>query len=179
MDLTPYVDQLRGDLQRAAEVGDQQGRAAAERLLIALDPAARLTLMDAVTQAAAEVTSELPSGAVEVRLVGRELDFVVDLPTEIETLLAGPAAPTAPTEPEDDALARVTLRLPEAVKKRAEELAGESGQSLNTWLVNAVRAATLGVPRPFGPAPPGAPPGPGFPPGPFAGDRRRRLSGWL
>ena len=43
---------------------------------------------------------------------------------------------------EEGGLARVTLRIPESVKAKAEELAARSGHSLNTWLVNVVRAAT-------------------------------------
>ncbi|NHC22017.1 pilus assembly protein HicB, partial [Nocardioides sp. IC4_145] len=50
--------------------------------------------------------------------------------------------PASEADPEDDAVTRITLRLPESVKTRAEELAGRSGQSLNTWLVNVVRGAT-------------------------------------
>lgn len=51
--------------------------------------------------------------------------------------------PRHPPEPEgDDALARVTLRIPESLKAKAEEAAADAGQSLNTWLVGAVRAAT-------------------------------------
>jgi hypothetical protein len=42
----------------------------------------------------------------------------------------------------DAATARITLRLPEGVKARAEELAARAGHSLNTWIVNAVRDAT-------------------------------------
>lgn len=170
MDITPYVEQLRHDLQNAAEVGDDQARAAAGRLLLALDPAARLVLMDALSQAASEITADLPSGAVEVRLAGREIGFVVDVP-------AGPPAPPSPPPPpgateeaEDASLARVTLRLPETVKRRAEELAGESGQSLNTWLVGLVRQATAT----------GVPPTPSSPPWPFSGSGgRHQLSGWL
>jgi hypothetical protein len=39
-------------------------------------------------------------------------------------------------------MARITLRIPESVKAKAEERAVDAGQSLNTWLVNIVRAAT-------------------------------------
>ena len=47
---------------------------------------------------------------------------------------------------DDEAVARITLRLPESLKARAEELAGKRGQSLNTWLVNAARsAATINI----------------------------------
>ena len=43
---------------------------------------------------------------------------------------------------EEGGLARITLRIPESVKTKAEDAAAKSGQSLNTWLVNVVRAAT-------------------------------------
>ena len=36
----------------------------------------------------------------------------------------------------------MTLRIPESVKSKAEDKAARAGQSLNTWLVNVVRAAT-------------------------------------
>ena len=58
-----------------------------------------------------------------------------------------PPAPPLPPRPEgeegEDNLARVTLRIPESVKARRRRIkAAEAGQSLNTWLVNVVRAAT-------------------------------------
>ncbi|WP_459975350.1 toxin-antitoxin system HicB family antitoxin [Nocardioides pyridinolyticus] len=141
MDITPYVDSLRRDLMAAAEAAGPEARAVAERLAFALDPAARLAMMEAVSQAAAEITAEMPAGSVDVRLVGRELDFVVDSGPAV-----APEAPRpAPTEedPEDDGnVARITLRIPESVKAKAEEMAARSGGSLNTWLVNVVRAAT-------------------------------------
>lgn len=73
VDITPYVDSLRRDLMAAAETGDEDVKRAAERLGFALDAAARLALMEIVSQAAAEITAELPSGGVDVRLNGREL----------------------------------------------------------------------------------------------------------
>ena len=84
----------------------------------------------------------MPSGGVDVRLDGRELAFVVEA--------GGPPAPPAPPTPppppgppeEEGGVVRITLRLPESVKTKAEEAAGNAGQSLNTWLVNIVRAAT-------------------------------------
>jgi hypothetical protein len=142
MDITPYVESLRRDLLAAAEAAGPEARQVTERLAFALDPAARLALMEAVSQAAAEITAEMSDGGVDVRLNGRELDFV---------LHSAPVAPVdtrpAPTaaldeDEEDGTVARVTLRIPESVKARAEELAARSGHSLNTWLVTLVRAAT-------------------------------------
>ena len=141
MDLRPYVDRLRTDLAAAADAAGPQVQEAAQRLGYALDPFARLALMDAVVQAAAEITAELPAGRVDVRLGPHGLDFVVDLGPAPDT--TGPADPAPSTPDEDDAaVARLTLRLPESVKARAEELAARSGHSLNTWVVNALRTAT-------------------------------------
>ncbi|OIJ24669.1 toxin-antitoxin system HicB family antitoxin [Nocardioides luteus] len=152
MDITPYIDSLRRDLVAAAEAAGPEARETAERLTYALDPAARLAMMEAVSQAAAEITAELPTGNVDVRLRGRDLEFGITLPELTEPVPPTPPAPPtpptppappAPPEPEgDDALARVTLRIPESLKAKAEEAAADAGQSLNTWLVGAVRAAT-------------------------------------
>src|SRR3954453_21718705 len=98
MDITPYVENLRHDLASAAEAGGPEARAAADRLALALAPAVRLMLRDALSQAAAEITSELPAGAIDVRLRGREPQFVVDVPTGPMAATA-PTAPTAPTVP--------------------------------------------------------------------------------
>jgi hypothetical protein len=142
MDTTELINTLRQDLARAAEVGGEDVKAAAERLLLALDPALRLTLMDALSQAATDIGAQLPGVAISVRLQGREPAFVVE---------GAPPPPPPPEEAfEDDggeATARITLRIPESIKAKAEALAARRGQSLNTWLVGAARAATSD--RPF------------------------------
>jgi hypothetical protein len=142
MDITPYVEGLRRDLLAAADAAGPEARAATERLAYALDPAARLALMEAISQAAAEITAELPSGGVDVRLNGRELEFAVHAPPAAAAEPTPPPATGADEVEDDGSVARITLRIPESVKARAEELAGRSGHSLNTWLVNLVRGAT-------------------------------------
>jgi hypothetical protein len=139
MDITPYVESLRSSLVSAADSAGEETRQAAERLGFALDSSSRLAIMEAVSQAAAEITAEMPNGGVDVRLNGRDLDFLVhiDAPTP-----PAPPAPPSPEEVEEGGMSRITLRIPESVKAKAEERAAEAGQSLNTWLVNVVRAAT-------------------------------------
>src|SRR6478609_7322407 len=160
MDITQFVDELRRDLHVAAQAGSDETRAAAERLTNALDSSVRLTLMDALSQAASEITNELQGTSVEVRLKGREPVFVV-----VGAATEAPAA-EEPTESADDyefdddeTVARITLRLPESLKARAEEMAARRGQSLNTWLVNATRNAAsinINISTPgFGPGAPG------------------------
>jgi hypothetical protein len=143
MELNPFVERLRQDLSDAAAAGGAEAQAAADRLALALDPATRMMLLEALSQAAAEISGSLDHEAVDVRMSGREPEFVV---TQLEP--AGPPAPPAPPpsppEPEDDNQSRITLRLPESVKARAEEAATRIGQSLNGWLVDAVRDALDG-----------------------------------
>jgi hypothetical protein len=142
MDITPYVDNLRRDLAAAAEAGGPDIAQAAERLALALDPSARLALMEAISQAASEITAEMPTGGVDVRLSGRELDFVVHHESSVPAAPSPPVPPTPEEIEEEGGMARISLRIPESVKAKAEELAARSGHSLNTWLVQVVRSAT-------------------------------------
>ncbi len=143
MDTTGLIESLRQDLTRAAEVGGLEVQVAAERLLLALEPALRLTLMDALGQAAGEIAEQLPGVAIDVRIAGREPQLVVTGAPQGASA-AGEASPP-PEEAADiddgEAVARITLRIPEPLKARAEQLAARRGQSLNTWLVGAARAA--------------------------------------
>jgi hypothetical protein len=144
MDITTYVDSLHRDLTAAAAAGGAEVHAAAERLALALDPAVRMVLLEALSHAAAEISQDLGGGSIDVRLKGREPQFVVNPPPA-----ASVGAPTSPDQDsgeeeydEDGPVARITLRIPESLKQRAEEAAAKRGQSLNTWLVGAVRSGT-------------------------------------
>ena len=67
MDLTPYVDRLRQELLAVTDAAAPEVRAAAERVTMALDPAVRMTMLELLSQAAAEITTLVPSGSVDVR----------------------------------------------------------------------------------------------------------------
>ncbi len=150
MDLTPYVESLRQDLRASAATGGESVVAAAERLAVALDPAMRMALLEALSHAAAEITTDLRGGSVEVRLRGRDPQFVVTPPPDVTPDVTpasvdateGAAALDEVEDTADGPLARITLRIPEGLKQRAEEAAARHGQSLNSWLIAAVRAAT-------------------------------------
>jgi len=150
MDLTQHVDELRHQLELAAETGTDDVRAAAARLTAALDAAARLVLLDAITAAAAEITLDLAPGSVDVRLRGRDAEFVVTSPP-VEHGASNVPADTSPLPPtlvttgvadsDDTASSRITLRLPEPLKARIEEAAGRDGISVNSWLVRTLSTA--------------------------------------
>ena len=138
MELQPYVDRLQSDLAAIAAVGDDAVAAAAERLTAAIRASAGLCLLDALSEAALEVSAQLPSGHVEVRLSGGDPSLVYVAGSEPE-----PATPTT-----EDLSARITLRLPDALKTSVESAAAREGVSVNTWVVRALgRALSAQAPR--------------------------------
>lgn len=148
MELDPYVDRLREQLAVAASAGGEEAVSLAQRLTAALESAVRLTLLDALSGAAAEITSELAPGSVELRLRGSEPEFVVTVP-RAETAdeqtdnreLAGAWSTSAAAAGVEGGTARVNLRLPDQLKSRVEQSADREGLSINSWLVRAVAAA--------------------------------------
>lgn len=151
MDLESYVDHLRRELAVAAAAGGEDARALAERLTGPLESAARLALLEALSAAADEITRELAPGSVEVRLRGRDPDFVVtpppaDRPSEDGGAGSAPPPP-APPEAEEGGTSRITLRIPEHLKPRIDDAAARAGLSVNAWLVRAVSAALEPVGR--------------------------------
>ncbi|MFF8607123.1 toxin-antitoxin system HicB family antitoxin [Streptomyces sp. NPDC015346] len=151
MDLTPYVDTLRRELAVAAEAGGDEARQLAERLTAPLESAARLTMLNVLSAATAEITRDLAPGSVDVRLRGLDPDFVVTAPAAAEPEAATALEPLqapAPAEGDEGGTARVNLRLPAHLKARAEEAAAREGLSVNAWLVRAVSAAVEGGGRP-------------------------------
>jgi hypothetical protein len=144
MDLRPYVENLRNEFAIAAEGAEPDSRALAERLLTQLEAATRLTLLEALSEAADEITRELAPGSVHVRLRGREPAFVVTpaSPPEDAGETTDPAPPPRAPVPDDDGgTSRINLRLPDHLKAEVEEAAGRSGLSVNAWLVRAAAAA--------------------------------------
>ncbi len=148
MDITRYVDDLQHRLAVAAEAGGEDARQLAGHLTAPLDAAVRLVLLDALSAAAGEISAELAPGSVDVRLRGGEPEFVVDLPPATATSAApvpaaAPPAPTTPlpSETDEGATTRTTLRLPDHLKSQVEVAAARDGISVNSWLVRAVAAA--------------------------------------
>jgi hypothetical protein len=150
MDLTPYVELLRRELEVAAAAGGEEARALAERLAAPLESAMRLALLEALSAATDEITRELAPGSVHLRLRGREPDFVVapapapaDRPTPDDQGPGAPEPPVDETTPagEKGATSRINLRLPDDIKTRVEEAAARERISVNAWLVRAAASA--------------------------------------
>jgi hypothetical protein len=157
MDLTPYVSRLSAELAVAAEAGGDDARALAERLTAPLDSAVRLTLLEALSAAADEITRDLAPGSVELRLRGRDPSFVVTPPPTDESFAdsaaRAPAAQPPVLDTEDGAMARINVRLPEQLKARIEEAAAKEKVSANVWLARAAATVLDSTPTPQGARP--------------------------
>jgi hypothetical protein len=171
MDLTPYVAKLRDELAVAADAGGPEARALAERLTAPLESAIRLTLLEALSTAAAEITRDLAPSSVELRLRGLEPSFVVN------ALPVGPTEPTSPSPPslpletpepgDKTGTSRINLRLPDDIKARVEKAADREHLSVNAWLVRAASDALGGANRSQGGS------------GRTGADGTQRYTGWV
>jgi hypothetical protein len=138
MKLRRFVDALEADLSAVAELGDEAMADAAGQLVLTLQASVGLRLLDALSEAALELNERLPSGHVEVRLAGQDPELVY-FSDEHEAPVAGVDAAST---------ARITLRLPEALKTMVEEAAAREGLSVNTWIVRALSHTSSGGPAP-------------------------------
>ena len=183
MDLSPYIESVRIGVTNASSLADERTQQVAERLGTAIESSTRLALIQALSDAAGTISAELAPSSVELRMVGTDPEFVVTVETgEAEPTLLMPqpevagAEPTEPSaaESEEEPVARITLRLPQSVKTKVDEMASSEGISTNAWLIRAVMDAlsersASGTEWPQPPRPPMPPsPNPIFgPSGPF------------
>ena len=129
MELAHHVSAIQSDLAAAAALGGEATADAGRRLSDALESSLQLRLLDVLTEAALGLNTSLPDGHVEVRLAGRDPELVY-----VEAVAA-----EQPAAADDDMGARITLRLPEAVKGQVEAAANREGVSTNTWVVRALK----------------------------------------
>jgi HicB family len=130
MKLSLVIEGLRSDVAAVGELGDETVAEVAERIAAIVARSASSRLLDLLSDAASEVSAELPEGHVEIRLVGDDAQFVFVHEPE----------PTQ--EPEAELSARVTLRLSEPLKARVEESAGREGLSVNTYILRTLERGT-------------------------------------
>ncbi|MBF6183405.1 MULTISPECIES: hypothetical protein [Nocardia] len=133
MDLNKYTARLREDLIAAAALGDEKTQATAAALAAATENSARLTLLAALSDLATEISATLGDRTVHVSVDG------TDAHVDVRKTASDAEQPSFEEVTGD--ISRVTLRLVEQIKSRAEEAAAQSGQSLNSWLSTAVQGA--------------------------------------
>src|SRR3954463_4902561 len=121
MQIDGHIQALREDLVRVAALGDESTSRAADILSVALESSLGRHIQDVLAEAALELNAQLDDAHVEVRIAGRDPELV---------LIRDEGAATEPVE--DALTARITLRLPDGLKRRVEDAAARDGISVNT-----------------------------------------------
>lgn len=125
---TAVDNQLRIAGPEIAEAGAQ--------LMSALNPAFQQTMMDVVSMAVDEISTQLAGQTIDIKLVDGEPELVVrDDPSADAPPPSGPGA-------DDDDEARITVRLPGYLKDLIASEAESVGDSVNTYVVEALSTRT-------------------------------------
>jgi hypothetical protein len=129
MQLDSHIQSIQQELAAGAALGDEATAEAARRLSEGLAATLHLHFLDVLGEVALELTGQLESGRIEVRLAGREpeLAFVADVAGDAGEFGFG-----------EEHSGRISLRLPESMKAGIEAAAAREGVSTNAWLVRAI-----------------------------------------
>lgn len=146
MDLSRYTESVREQLASASALADEQTQQVVQNLGTSLDSALRLTLIQALSDAAVAISAELAPTTVEVRMDGAEPEFVVrQAPTSSHDDSYAEESDDEDDERDDDLLsdeedgqARISLRLSTRLKQRVDDAADEDQVSTNAWINEAV-----------------------------------------
>src|SRR4029450_8103209 len=111
MQMAQFLESLESGLDRIAAVGDDTVSQAAARVSQALRASAGMRLLDALGVAAGEISAHVPGAHAGVRMRGQDPTFVY-----VEQAEEPHPQPSA----EDEASARIPLRLQEGLKASVE-----------------------------------------------------------
>jgi predicted HicB family RNase H-like nuclease len=130
MRMSWLADGIGADLQDLVELGGDAVAEAAERVSSILVKSTLSRVLTMLSEAAAEVSAQLPDGEVQLRVAGDDCSFAF--------VSEPPPAASADAE----LSARITLRLSEGLKQRIEESAAREGQSVNSWILRQLERRT-------------------------------------
>jgi hypothetical protein len=136
MQLTQATFRLEAAVEAQLRMGAAELVSAGAELLEVLRPAVKQAMMDVVEMAAQEVNGQLVGHRVDIRLVDGDPELVV---SPDNSRIPPPPSPPAPGD-SSDTEARITLRLPGYLKDLIAEAADVAGDSVNTFVIDALRS---------------------------------------
>lgn len=107
---------------------------AGEQLMAALKPAITQAMMDVVSMAVTEISSQLDTQTIDIRLVDGDPELVVN---DDPSAVPPPPPPPPPGSDEADE-ARITVRLPSYLKDLITNEAESAGDSINSYVVDVL-----------------------------------------
>jgi hypothetical protein len=130
MKMSLAVEALLADVMAVGALGDELVSDIAERIAAVMARSLPSRILDLLSEAAAELSGELPDGRVEIRLAGDDVE-----------LAYSDEAVRVP-ETDGELSARITLRLSDQLKARVEESASRAGISVNSWVLRTLERGT-------------------------------------
>lgn len=129
MQLESHIQAIQEELAAGVSLSDEAAAEAARRISEGLAATLHLHFLDVLGEVALELSGQLDSGRIEVRLAGREpeLAYVPETAPDAGQFGFG-----------EEHSGRITLRLPESLKTSVEAAAAREGVSTNAWLVRAI-----------------------------------------
>lgn len=140
MHVEPILNSVRASLngQLALAGSDPIVENVSTVLLDALVPTLRQAAVEIAQQAAAEISAQLDGQSVDVLLVADDIELRV---------VESSSGSSRSTDDAEDLAARITLRLPPSLKQLVEEVANGDGESVNSFVIDALsRRANRPVP---------------------------------
>jgi hypothetical protein len=102
--------------------------------MAALKPAITQTMMEVVNMAVTEISSQLETQVIDIKLVEGDPELVVN---DDPTAISPPPPPPPPGSDEADE-ARITVRLPGYLKDLIANEAETAGDSINSYVVDVL-----------------------------------------
>lgn len=138
MQLAHAITSLEAAVETQLRVAGPEVAEAGTQLMAALKPAITQTMMDVVAMAVKEVASQLETQTIDIKLVDGDPELVV---SEDPTAVTAPPPPPPPGADDADE-ARITVRLPGYLKDLIANEAEVSGDSVNSYVVDALSSRT-------------------------------------
>ncbi|HSK07296.1 MAG TPA: DUF1778 domain-containing protein [Acidimicrobiia bacterium] len=136
MQLSQATFRLEAAVEAQLRLGAAELVSIGAELLEVLRPAVRQAMMDVVEMAAQEVNGQLVGHRVDIRIVDGDPELVVSADDS-----RIPLPPSLPGSGDtSDTEARITLRLPGYLKDLIAEAADVAGDSVNTFVIDALRS---------------------------------------
>lgn len=137
MQLSHAITNLESAVETQLRVAGPEMAEAGAQLMAALKPAITQSMMEVVNMAVAEISSQLETQTIDIKLVDGDPELVVsDDPS------ASPPPPPPSPGNEDADEARITVRLPGYLKNLIANEAESAGDSINSYVVDVLNSGT-------------------------------------
>jgi hypothetical protein len=134
MQLSHAITNLESAVEIQLRIAGPEIAEAGSQLMAALKPAITQTMMEVVNMAVTEISSQLETQVIDIKLVEGDPELVVN---DDPTAVPPPPPPPPPGSDEADE-ARITVRLPGYLKDLIANEAETAGDSINSYVVDVL-----------------------------------------